>query len=165
MALMLFIIKSWHKNKRFTTLSILIAGILFLILSYHSIIICGAVTIKGYGNEVESYINSYVSLLPDDIVFSQEDSQAILERLNTDLPLVGHYANWADFSGHTPADVAHSMNDSMQSLMNEYIIKHILWILAFVLIGAFLIIKTMDKTKVKRKQSLHYAGKKNYDDF
>ena len=165
MALMLFIIKSWHKNKQFTTLSFLIAGVLFLILSYHSVIICGAVTIKGCGNEVEKLINSYVSLLPGDIVFSQEDSQAILENLKTDLPLVGHYANWADFTGHTPADIAHSMNEKMQSFMNEYIVKHSLWILAFVLLGAFLIIKTMDGSKAKRKQSLRYTRRKNYDDF
>ena len=114
---------------------------------------------------MEKLINSYVSLLPDDIILSQEDSQAILENLKTDLPLVGHYANWADFTGHTPADIAHSMNEKMQSFMNEYIIKHSLWILAFVLLGAFLIIKTMDGSKAKRKQPRRYSGKKKYDDF
>ncbi|MBO5631418.1 MAG: hypothetical protein J5965_20315, partial [Aeriscardovia sp.] len=46
MALMMFIIKSWHKNREFTPLSLIVASVLFVILAFHSIIICGAVTIK-----------------------------------------------------------------------------------------------------------------------
>lgn len=155
MALMMFIIKSWHKNREFTPLSVIIAAVLFVILAFHSIIICGAVTIKGYGDEMEQFINTYVSDLSDDMVFSQEDSQEILEHLNEDLPLVGYYAKWADFRGHTPADIAESMNKTMQSFMNEYIIKHLLWILAFIIIGAFCIIKSMDSVKVQRRASRH----------
>lgn len=165
LTLTLFIIKSWHKNKHFTTLSFLIAGILFLILSYHSVIICGAVTIKGYGNEVERFINSYVSLLPNDYVITQEDSQSILENLNKELPLVGHYVNWADFYGHTPGDIAHAMNKKLQSFMNEYILKYSLFILAFVVLGAFLIIKTMESSRAGRRQPLRSARTKHYDDF
>lgn len=163
MALMLFIIKSWHKNREYTPLSLIITAVLFFILVFHSIIICGAVTIKGYGDEMEDYINTYVSDVSDKTVFTQEDSQDILERLNDDLPLVGYYAKWADFRGHTPADIAGSMNETMQSFMNEYIIRHLLWILAFVITGAFCIIKSMDGVKVPKHASRH-SRVKIYDE-
>ena len=163
MALMLFIIKSWHKNRQFTPLTLIIATVLFFILVFHSIIICGAITIKGYGDEMEYFINTYVSDVSDETVFTQEDSQTILERLDDDLPLVGYYARWADFRGHTPADIAESMNETMQSFMNEYIIKHLLWVLAFVFLGAFCIIKSMDGVKVQRRSSRH-SRVKIYDE-
>ena len=159
MGLMLFIIKSWHKNRSFTPLSLIISATLFLILVYHSIIICGAITIKGYGDKMEGLINTYVSNIPDETIFTQEDSQNILEQLDDDLPLVGYYARWADFRGHTPSDIAESMNETMQSFMNEYIVTHLLWILVFIIIGAFCIIRSMDGMKVTKRVSRHSRSK------
>lgn len=143
-ALVFFIIKSWYKNREYTPLSYLVGGVFFVILAYHAVVICGAVSIKGYGDDLEELVDTYVSGLSDNKVFSQEDTQAILERLNDDLPIVGYYANYADFSGHSPQDIAQSMNESMQSFMNEYIIKHLLWSLFLIIVGAFCIIKTME---------------------
>lgn len=163
MGMLFFIIKSWYKNRDFTPLSFIIGGVLFLILSYHSIFICGAISIKGYGDDLEELVNNYVGNLSDNIVFSQEDTQIILDRLRNDLPLVGYYASYANFSGHTPRDIAESMNNRMQSYMNEYIIKHLLWLLFYVVVGAFLIIKTMEGTKTKRRSS-HHSKTKFYDE-
>ena len=163
-AFMFFIIKSWFKNRTYTPLSLIVGAVVFLFLTYHSIIICGAVTIKGYGDDVESLINSYVSILPDDAVLTEEDSNIILEKLNDDIPLVGHYADYADFHGHTPADIATSMNDAMQSYMNGYIIRHLLWSLFFILLGAFVVIKTMDSGTTSRKMFSHHARTKFYDE-
>lgn len=166
MALMLFIIKSWYKTRQYTALSFIVGGIFFLILAYHAVIICGAITIKGYGDDVEYRINSFVDDLPDGYVFTQSETQQVLNRLSDQLPLVGYYANMADFSGHTPTDLAESMNDKLQSFMNEYIVEHLLWILGFTILGAFCIIKTMErgKTGVRGRKS-KIASRKNYDDF
>lgn len=144
MALMLFIIKSWFKNRGYTPLSYLVGGVFFFILAYHAVVICGAVSIKGYGDDVEKLVDGYVSGLSDSMVLTQEDSQAIIEFLADRLPIVGYYADYADFTGHTPQNIARAMNESMQSFMNEYIIKHLLWSLFFVVLGAFCIIKTME---------------------
>ncbi len=155
MALMFYIIKSWYKNSEFTPLSFIIGGVLFLILAFHAIIICGAMTIKSYGDDMEALVGGYVENLSDDTVLSQADTQAILDRMRDDLPLVGHYADYANFSGHTPLDIAESMNDEMQHFMNEYIVKHLLWTLFFIIVGAFCIIKTMEKGR-------GYGGRKVY---
>lgn len=164
LCLMFFIIKSWYKNSGFTPLSFIVGGVLFLILSYHAIIICGAISIKGYGDDMEELVDSYVSVIDDDTIFSQADSQAILERLRDDLPIVGYYADFADFHGHTPADIAEAMNDEMQRFMNEYILTHLLWLLFFVVVGAFCIIKTMDKGTRVRRASSHHSKTKFYDE-
>lgn len=108
---------------------------------------------------MEGLINTYVSNIPDETVFTQEDSQNILEQLDDDLPLVGYYARWADFRGHTPSDIAESMNETMQSFMNEYIVTHLLWILVFIIIGAFCIIRSMDGMKVTKRASRHSRSK------
>ena len=157
MALMFYIIKSWYKNRKYTLLSYLLGGVFFFLLVYHAIIICGAITIKDYGDDLEELVDNYVGDLPDNTVFSQEETQAILERLGDDLPIVGYYADYADFSGHTPQNIARSMNESMQSFMNEYIVEHLLWSLFFVILGAFLIIKTMKGGKVSNNRKKTYS--------
>lgn len=164
MALMLFIIKSWYKTREYTALSFIVGGIFFLILSYHAVIICGAITIKGYGDDVEYCINSLVDDLPDGYVFTQSETQQVLNRLSDQLPLVGYYANMADFSGHTPLDLAESMNNKLQSFMNEYIVEHLLWILGFTILGAFCIIKTMERSKTGKRYSAHHSKTKFYDE-
>ena len=161
--LMFFIIKSWYKNRTYTPLSFIVGAILFFLLAYHAIIICGAVTIKGYGDDMELLINSYIKDVPSNTVFTKEDSQRVIEQLGTDLPLVWYYANLADFHGHTPATLAAAMNDTMQSYMNSYIIKHLLWAFFFILLGSFIVIKTMEGIKVGHRGARH-SRTKFYDE-
>lgn len=157
MALMFFIIKSWYKHNTFTPLSYIVGAVLFLILSFHASIICGAITIKGYGDDAERLINGYVSALDADALLSADDSQAIIERLGEDLPLVEYYADYADFHGHTPSTIAAAMNDELQSFMNEYILKHVLWLLFFAVVGAFCIIRTTERGLASRGRSKVYT--------
>ena len=162
-ALMFYIIKSWYKNSSFTPISYIIGCTVFVFIVFHAIIICGAVVIKGYGDNVESLVNSYVRQIPSDAIFSQNDTQKILDHLRDDLPLVGYYASYADFSGHSPADIAESMNDELQWFMNKYIARHFLWALFFVLLGAFGIVKSMEIVRPK-KSSAHHSRTKFYDE-
>ena len=163
-ALVFFIIKSWYKQRSYTPLSFIVGGVLFLILAYHSVIICGATTIKSYGNDLEDAVNSVVHVMPDNYVFSQEETQGLLDVISNQLPLVGYYAKYADFHGHTPADVAHEMNMEMQRFMNRYIIEHLLWGLLFVVLGSAVIIRTMEGARKSRGSSRKHTRSKFYDE-
>lgn len=162
--LMFLILKSWYNNRVFTPLSLIFGAIVFLFLAYHAIIICGAITIKGYGDKMETLINSYVEGLPENTVLTKEDSDEIIKKLNDDIPLVGYYADAADFHGHSPADIAMSMNNAMQNYMNGYIVRHILWSIFFIILGAFIVIKTMNRDAFARKRSSHHSRIKYYDE-
>lgn len=157
-ALIFFFISSWHKNRAFTSLSYIIGVLLFLTLSYHTIIICYAISFKNYGDELENLVNEYVQTFSnksENIILSNDDLQTIIERLSGQFPLIGVCANLTKSCGHTALNIAESMNDEMQSFMNEYIIKHLLWSLLFIIVGAFSIIKTMEKGR-------GYGGLKMY---
>ena len=70
--LLFVLIQSWYRNSTFTPVSYIVGGILFLFLSFQSILLCGAVTIKSYSEDVEGAINSWVAEVPSDIPFNQE---------------------------------------------------------------------------------------------
>lgn len=165
--LMFFLIRSWFSNSSFTPFSYIIGFVLFLFLSFQAVLLCGAVTIKSYCDEVEVAINEWVRNLPEDVRFDQESSQQILEQIQREWPLVGYFVGGADFTGHTPVNIAHAMISELHSFMNEFILRRIGWSILFVVIGALIVIKTMEHSQ-KQRNRVRYASsrsrRRRYDD-
>lgn len=152
--LMFVLIRLWWKNSTFTPMSFLIGGILFFFLAFQSILLCGAVTIKSYCDDVEQAINLMVSEVPEDVQLTQEDSQAILDEISREWPLVGYYVGMADFRGHTSANIAEAMADELNSFMNRFIWRRIGWSLLMIVIGAVIVIKTIsiNRTSARKRE-------------
>lgn len=165
LALMFWLIKSWRRKSEYTPLSFVVGAVLFCFLSFQAILLCGAVAIKGYTDDVEYAINEAVKALPEDYEFNKNDSQAILNGVSDAWPLVSHYLERADFSGHTPDTIATAMADEMNRWMNWYIARRVGWSLLFVVIGAFVVNKTMDTVEEKRfSRRQSSASRYVYDD-
>ena len=167
--LMFFIIQSWYRNSKFSVISYIVGAILFLFLSYQSVLLCGSVTVKSYCDDVETAINGWVSPIPENISFTQSDSQLILEKITKEWPLVGYFVGGADFTGHTSADIAESMMDELKVFMNWFILRRVLWSVLFIVISAALVIKTMDKISRNsfshRSRTSSRSRRKSYDDL
>ena len=165
--LMFFLVRSWFSNSSFTPFSYIIGFVLFLFLSFQAVLLCGAVTIKSYGDEVEVAINEWVRNLPDDVRFNKASSQQVLEQIQQEWPLVGYFVGGADFTGHTPVDIAHAMTEELHSFMNGFILRRIGWSLLFVVVGAFIVIKTMEHTRRQRNRGGYASARsrrRRYDD-
>ncbi len=156
-ALLFLIIKGWRKDSTFTPLSYAVGGVLFFFLAFHAILICGALTIKGYCTDIEMYVNTLVAGFPDYTVFTQEDSQQILDKIRVEVPIVAYYLDWADFHGHTPENIAAAMADEMRSYMNWFILRRVGWSLLFIVIGAVFVIKTMEAEYQRKHDALRNA--------
>lgn len=141
--LMYVLIHLWWKNSSFTPMSFLVGGILFFFLAFQSILLCGAVTIKTYCDDIELAIDDMVMGLPEVMELTKEDSQTILDEISEQWPLVGYYVDMADFRGHTPLNIASAMADELNHYMNLFIWRRVGWSVLFVVIGAFIVIKTI----------------------
>lgn len=151
--LMFVLIRSWWRDSTFTPMSFVVGGILFFFLAFQAVLLCGAVTIKSYCDDVEMAIDGMVANVPDDILFSTEDSQQILDRISEEWPLVGYYVNMADFQGHTSATIGSAMADELRSYMNWFILRRVCWSLAFVVVGAIIVIKTITRRANQLRRS------------
>lgn len=167
-AIMFFLIKSWFSNSTFTPISYITGAILFFFLSFQAVLLCGAITIKSYCSNVEITINGWVKDIPSEIRFDQKNSQQILNRIQEEWPLVGYFVGSADFTGHTPIDIAQSMTQELRSFMNGYILRRIGWSLLFVVSGAFIVIKTMERTRRQPRYRSGYSSggsrRRRYED-
>lgn len=163
-ALMFFLVGSWKKNSTFTPLSLIAGAVLFVMLAFQSVLMCGAITIKSYGDDVEVYINNLVAGVPEQTAFTQQDSQRILENIVDEYPLVGYFIGGADFRGHTPLDIAEAMVDELQSWANWYILRRVLWSLLFIVLGTTAVIWTMDGVKRTSHRSMRTHRNRIYED-
>lgn len=151
--LMYVLIRLWWRNSTFSIASIAVGIILFFFLSFQSILLCGAITIKSYCDDVEFYVNELVQNIPNTQAFSTEDSQVILDHISEEWPLVGYYVNMADFHGHTSDTIAEAMSDELRSYMNWFIFRRICWSLLFVVVGAVIVIKTISIRNVSHRNA------------
>lgn len=167
-ALMFILIQSWRSNCTYTPLSYITGGILFLFLSFQAVLLCGAVTIKSYTNEVEHAINGWVANVPSEVQFDQEASQNVLEQITKEWPLVGYFVGGADFTGHTSESIASAMAGELRSFMNYFILRRIGWSLLFIICGAVIVIKSMERVSRRNYSSsrgrMVGSRRKRYDD-
>lgn len=158
-ALMFFIIHSWWRNSNFTLLSFLVAFILFCLLSFQTVLICGAMTIKAYGENVEHSVNELVSQMPSDIQLSSDNAQAILNQVSNEFPIIGYYVNRVESFGNTPSIIAKSLVDALHRYLNWFILRRIGWCLLFIVCGAVAVINTIS-IKNRSGESLKYTSRR-----
>ncbi len=169
MGLFVFIVRGWWKDALFTPVTYAIGAVLALLLAFQCTLMVGAIKIK---NNCEDYKVQITELTDQyfpnkDKIMSDEDSQALFSRIIEEHPLVGHYLGAITESedgingwGHiwiengTVAEQATALTDYLKELMNEYILRRVLWSLGFVIVLGVIAIKTMEtRTTSSRKGS------------
>ena len=164
--LLFFLVKGFYPKYTFTPITYIVGAILFILLSYHSILICGAFKIKGMTDDIGESITEYIQYYNTDYYFTQKDTQDIIDALNEEYPLFACYVGSGDFTNHTPSTIVQSMVDEIHDFMNIFILKHLGWCVAFIAIGTFIVIKTMDVYhKTTRRSSSTARRRSRRDDF
>lgn len=165
MALFFFLIKGWYKNATFSPVSYIIGAVLFLFLSFQCILIVGSLkiieTTDYYETEISRIIDSAYDAT-DEVTMGQADDiiQVIIDRF----PLLQYYISGGEFSGFTAKELPHAMADELSSFMRWYIFRRILWCLGFVIVGAVLAIRSLDRG-IKKKKPSNLQRSVTYDDF
>lgn len=154
LSLFFFLIKGWYKNAIFTPASYIVGTILGVLLIVQSTLACGAFAIKGAANSYEATLTAIVddaygvANLAMDV--TPEESDQFCRELIDQNPLLGHYIGGAEFSGFTARQLPHAMIKELNRVMNWYIVRRALWSLGFVIVAAFIVIKTLDRQNSRR---------------
>lgn len=171
MTLFFLLIKGWYKHAEASPATYLVGGILFILLSFQCTLIAGAVKIinttdyykeqlerivgqstpttttdRGkdiLGNLMSMYLGANPLGSGEDREVSKAESEIITEKLVEEYPILGNYFQTGEFTGYTVKELPQAMADTMVSYMKTFILYRLLWCLGFVVVGAVLVIKTM----------------------
>ena len=165
MALFVFLIKGWYKDATFSPISYIIGAVLFLFLSFQCILIVGSLKIIDTSDYYEAEISRIVDSTYDDMdEISIGQSDEIIKEIINRFPLLHYYIGGGEFSGYTAKELPHAMADELRSFMRWYIFRRILWCLGFVIVGAVLAIRSLDRG-IKKKRTSNLQRSVTYDDF
>lgn len=146
--LMFVIIKGFYPKSTFTPLSFVVGAVLTVFLAYRMIILCGAIGLKSLCDDYAAYINSLLpagtQYLPIPITKEQVDD--LLAQSLEEFPIIGSFVGSGEFTGHTTADIAQSMADTLNSFLNQYIVSSLLWSVAYLIIAAAIVVWTIKKS-------------------
>lgn len=144
--LLFFLVRGFYPKSTFTPISFFVGTILFVLLAFQSVLICGAFKVKGMSAEIESRINQYIpatwKVLGHE--FDAAESQQICDNLGEDYPLFACYVGLADFSGHNVDNIAQAMREEVNRFFYRFIWRRVLWSLLFIIVGTFIVIKTLE---------------------
>lgn len=154
MALFVFLIKGWYKDATFSLISYVVGTILFLFLSFQCILIVGSFKIIDTTDYYEKEISTIVDhayVAADEVTIEQADD--ILQTIIGKYPILQYYISGGEFSGYTAKELPHAIAGELRSYMCWYIFRRILWCLAFVIVGAVCVIKSLTHSYRPSRQS------------
>ena len=165
MALFVFLIKGWYKDATFSPVSYIIGAVLFFFLSFQCVLVVGSLKIISMTDEYEQRITSIVESVysPSDMV-SMPQASDVIDTIIDEFPILEYYIGGGEFSGFTAKELPHAMADELRSFMRWYIFRRILWCLGFVIVGAILAIRSLDRG-IKKKKPSNLQRSVTYDDF
>ncbi|MBR4919881.1 MAG: hypothetical protein IKZ62_00970 [Prevotella sp.] len=154
MGLFIFLIKGWYKDATFSPVSYIVGVVLFILLSFQCVLVVGSLKIinmsDDYENRISAIVDNYYS--PSEEV-STDQASDVINTIIDEYPILHYYVSGGHFSGYTAKELPHAIVQSLRSFMHWYVFRRILWCLAFVIIGAIFVIKTLSKSYSKQKRN------------
>lgn len=167
MALLYFALRFVSEGIVRTPVFFVTGAVLAILLSIQSSLLIGALEAKNAADAAELYLNQMLE--GSQGVISAKESQQVMDALTEKFPLIGVYANIADFSGNDWAELPRVIHDTLTSYLNSFIWHRVWWSLAIIAL-ACLVVMLFDKRALssstnKSVRKVRMVARKKYDDF
>ena len=166
MAILYVVLKSLSKGIVQTIPFYVTGVVLAILLVVQTSLMIGAIQAKDAADSAELYLNQLLENSYGTV--GAQDSQAVLDKVTEEFPVIGSYLGVADFSGNDVSQLAEAMHETMVDYLSSYIWHRVWWILGIIVVACIVVMlfdsrKTPSGNKPVRKARV--ASRKNYDDF
>ena len=148
------LIKGWYKDRTFNLASAIVGVILFVLLCFQNILLCGAVHIKRMSTEFITSMTEYVQpwvQAGNDYMEASDVDDILFDELAEKYPIISCYLGGSEFTGFKASEIPQATVDELNSYFNWYIFRRVCWELLFVVVGAVIVIKTMERHYSRRR--------------
>lgn len=166
MAVLYLLLKSFSKSIVRTPVFFVIGVILAMLLVVNCSMLIGAIQAKGLADSAEMLLNQLVCGMGG--MVNVRDSQLAMDAVAEELPLLGVFANLADFSGVEVSELPAAMHQAIVDYLNSYIWRRVGWIVGFIVVACLLAMFFDKKALGTGRSTLKTTAgrtRRNYDDF
>jgi len=156
--LLFLLIKGFYPKSTFSPLSIITGLVLTILLIPQMIQLCGAVALKAETANIsewldENIVHSDRYIIPQDI--STEESTEICNQLVEQYPMVKSFVGGGEFTNFNTSNICQAMADELNSFLNQFIWESLGWSILFVIIGSFIVIRTIHHNRQRVRLRSH----------
>lgn len=151
------LIKGWYKDRTFNLYSVIVGVILFVLLCFQNILLCGAVHIKRMSNDFITAMTEYVQPWVEagnDYMNAADVDELLFDDLAEKYPIIACYVGGSEFTGFRASDIPEATIDTLNTYCNWYIFRRVCWEVVFIVIGAVIVIKTMERQYSRRRTQM-----------
>ncbi|MDR1883846.1 MAG: hypothetical protein LBR26_13850 [Prevotella sp.] len=170
--LLFFIIKGFYPKSAFTPAGFIVCFVLFLLLSFQFVLMCGAFKLKSMTDDIKADINCSIlssrELLNRNI--TPADGREIIDGLLEKYPMLAYYTDPIEFGGNTVQNIAETVAENIHGFLNGFIWRRVGWSLAFIAASIFIVIRTLGvnlsvnhSTGAEKRHSSAHRGRRNND--
>lgn len=160
---LILIIRGCYPRSTFSPISIVVTGILSILLSFQSVPLCAAIGLKCHLDDMCDWINETVihpEIYAEAEPITPEVSTQIVDEAVKNYPLMGIMFDGGWFEGYNTFNLAEAIANEANRCLNEYILQKLLVAFVETVIGAFVIVKTIDRAVTnKRNRRRQIAGR------
>lgn len=160
---LILIIRGCYPRSTFSPISVIVTGILSILLCFQSVPLCAAIGLKWHLDDMRDWINETV-IQPENYLISEpispEESTQIVDEAVKNYPLMGIMFDGGWFEGYNTFNIAEGIANEASRCLNDYILQKLLVAFVETAIGAFVIVKTIDRAVTnKRNRRRQIAGR------
>lgn len=167
MALFFLLIKGWWKDAVMSLSTYIVGGVLGILLMFQCTLICGSLAIMHKANEFEALATEAVQQMVTrgeatlNEIVNHAETQEVMDEIVRNHPILGSYCEGADFTGHELVELPKAMTAELNNYLKKYIVRRLLWALAFVVVAAVVANYTITKGNATNRQ---YASHRRSND-
>ena len=163
MGFFVLLVRGWYKDAMFSLGTWCVLILLFILLSFQCTMFVGSLKLMSTIDDFEYNAKALTEqFMPGDEIVEEEESQAVLNKLIDTYPLLKYYVGSGEFTGFKVSELPHAMATTLNSYLKWYAIRRLLWCLGFVVVAAFLAIKSLSRHSPRQSTRRYRPERRTY---
>lgn len=158
-AIVLFLVKGFV-NKELSLLSWCAALVMLVLLAIQATLMVGAIKAKGMVSDIEDTVGSLMQTARNTSTTASEQLQITdwIDEVEDEYPFIENIVDFDNLSEEDPEEIVEVIGNEVNSYLNWYIVRRILWSLGFLVVGVLLTVKLMER---RTSSSIYDYGDEN----
>lgn len=158
-AIVLFLVKGLV-NKELSLLSWCAALVMLVLLAIQATLMVGAIKAKGMVSDIEDTVGSLMQTARNTSTTASEQLQITdwIDEVEDEYPFIENIVDFDNLSEEDPEEIVEVIGNEVNSYLNWYIVRRILWSLGFLVVGVLLTVKLMER---RTSSSIYDYGDEN----
>ena len=159
-ALLFILARGWRRDASFTPLSYAVGAVTGILLIIQCTLISGSLALMTQVDTVHDIVVTTVNTMVEtgqaviNEVADKEEARQVADSVMKQYPIIGYFVDeteLTEITGRNLSEIPDAVADILKGHLRGYIFRRLIWMLAFMALGTFLLIRTLAGASPSRR--------------